>query len=575
MAAQPDDMTFPHAPEPAVLGARRVRLRPWRTGDARWVQEPDDASRLIVTDMQPTPGTFDDWLRHRRARMAGGALVFWCVADRETDEPLGYIHLDHLDVPYTRGNGELGYWLFPQARGRGLMAEAIEVVRRHAFAARDDGGLGLRRLQAGTYLHNTASARALRRAGFRMWGQERAVLAHQDGPAADALNWELLATDDIAAQRVSPSVIPTLDVDGIRLRPWRDDDVAHLPDEVDETSKRFMPEGAQVTRTSFPGWLDRQRRYADEGSAVPWCIADAATDEPLGDVAIFNIGEGTATSAELGYWLLPAARGRGVLSRVLEVVVAQAFSPPEAGGYGLTRLHAATDLENHASQALLRGVGMRKWGEDRQAYTAAGGRITDGAYFELLATDDREAQRVLKPPVLDFPDVRLRPLQPADAAALARTWAEPDVRQWLSVPQHDLERRASDYIARKRYADNAEHGSWWTICRAAGDDFAGVIGLQNLDGGNAEVGYWLSAQARDRGLATHALNAVTSYAFMPVARGGLGMRRLHIGIAEGNDRSAAVALRAGYREFGRARLAEELGDGTVVDLHLYERLSDD
>ncbi|HWC23275.1 MAG TPA: GNAT family N-acetyltransferase [Flexivirga sp.] len=571
MVADPDEVTS-DALEPRVLEGHGIRLRPWRRDDARSIQEPDEASRLMATRMQPTPSTYADWLRDRQQRMASGAGIYWCITDADTDRVLGHVQVQRLDVDFTRGNGELGYWLHPQARGRGVMSEAVELVREHAFAPRVSGGLGLHRLQAGTDIRNFASARVLRRAGFRMWGIERSVLALEDGEPTDALNWELLATDDIDSQRVSPFVIPTIELDGIRLRPWRDDDEPYLPDEVDELARKYMPLAAQVTRSSFAAWLSRQRRFTDERTAVPWCIADATSDRPLGDIAIFNVGEGTATSGEVGYWLLPAARGRGILPRALESVVAHAFSSVRAGGLGLTRLYAETDLDNHASRSLLRGAGFRQWGQDRQAYTAADGRITDGAYFELLATDAREAQRSVLPPVLGFPDVRLRPLRRSDAAAIAHTWADPRVRQWLSIPQDDIEQRAADYVARNRHVDVTAHGSWWVICGSGNEEFAGMIGLQNFADGSAEAGYWLSGDWRGRGLATHALRAVTAYAFMPGARGGLGLRRMTLAVAVGNDASIAVAERCGFQQIGRARSAEVLGDGSIVDLLLFDRV---
>ncbi|WP_188838091.1 GNAT family N-acetyltransferase [Flexivirga endophytica] len=561
--------------EPAVLEGSGLRLRPWRDDDI--VYERDELSRSMVTDMQPAPADYSEWLLRRRERMADGEGVFWCIAEKATDKPLGYVQVRHLDIDFTLGNGELGYWLYPHARGRGVMSTAVDLVRQHAFAPRADlagtHGLGLHRLQAGSDLANTASARVLRRSGFQCWGTERSVIARDDREPSDALNWELLATDDVDAQRVSPNIVPIIDRDGIRLRPWRDDDVSYLPDEVDEVAKRYMPLAAQVTKTSFAGWIARQRGFIDQGYVVSWCVADATTDAPLGNIAIFNIGDRTATSGEVGYWLLPAARGQGVLASALEAVVTHAFSPAEAGGLGLTRLFAETDLDNHASRSLLRGAGFRQWGQDRQAYTAADGRITDGAYFELLVTDARETQRSVLPPVLDFPDVRLRPLRRGDAAAVARTWAEPQVRRWLSIPQDDLEQRAEDHVARNRHVDITAHGSWWVICGSGEGDFAGMIGLQNFADGNAEAGYWLSAGARGQGLATHALDAVCSYAFMPAAKGGLGLRRLRLGVAVGNDASVAVAKRCDFEQIGRARSAELLGDGSVVDLLLFDRLA--
>ena len=40
------------------------------------------------------------------------------------------------------------------------------------------------------------------------------------------------------------------------------------------------------------------------------------------------------TGAEIGYWAHPEARGRGVTSAAVELVVAHAFAPIADGGLG-------------------------------------------------------------------------------------------------------------------------------------------------------------------------------------------------------------------------------------------------
>ncbi|NNG40235.1 GNAT family N-acetyltransferase [Flexivirga sp. ID2601S] len=564
--------------KPKVLEKNGIRLRPWRADDH--LQEPDDGMRLMATRMQPTPGDFPAWLLRTGERMASGAAVVWCVADAAHDEPLGQIQVTGLDVDFIAGTGEVGYWLYPHARGRGVMTTALELVREHAFAERTDEsgttGLGLHRLQAGTDARNQASERTLRRAGFRSWGTERSVLRQADGSHTDALNWELLATDDVAAQAIWPRDVPVLEDETIRLRPWRESDREALPSEIDELARTFMPAGAQPTPDTFDAWFARRRRNIDSGSAVAWCIADPATDRAVGDMLLFGIGDGTATSAEIGYWLLPDARGHGYLQQALELVVPHAFSSVDDGGMGLTRLHAATDLANAASQALLTGAGFRRWGQDRQAYTGSDGTISDGAYFELLSSDDRESRRSATPPALDFPDVRLRPLRRDDVGPLARTWADPEIAKWLSIAQDDLGAQAADYVRAKRYADPETHGLWWVVCAAESDDFAGVAGLQHITGGpasSAEVGYWLAPDARGHGLATAAVRALVAFAFLAPGRGGLGVRRVTAGVGDGNTASLRALQSAGLQVVGRARQAEALGDGSVVDLLLLDRVA--
>ena len=91
--------------------------------------------------------------------------------------------------------------------------------------------------------------------------------------------------------------------------------------------------------------------------------------------------------------------------------------------------------------------------------------------------------------------------------------------------------------------------------------------------GSAEVGYWVHPRARGRGVATEAVRLMVAHAFAPAAEDGLGLRRLVLAHATGNEPSRAVALRNGFAPFGVERAAERLGDGTFADLHWYDLLS--
>jgi [ribosomal protein S5]-alanine N-acetyltransferase len=72
--------------------------------------------------------------------------------------------------------GEIGYWAHPDARGRGVVGEAVGLVVAHAFTPLDAGGLGRHRLQIGASRDNTASRHVAERAGFTLVGR-----FHQDG----------------------------------------------------------------------------------------------------------------------------------------------------------------------------------------------------------------------------------------------------------------------------------------------------------------------------------------------------------------------------------------------------------
>jgi RimJ/RimL family protein N-acetyltransferase len=87
---------------------------------------------------------------------------------------------------------ELGYQVLPSARGRGVASAAAQAAVEHAFTARREGGLGMRRLVAQTAEDNVASNTVLDRLGFTIWGRETAADVLPGGRAIDALHWELL-----------------------------------------------------------------------------------------------------------------------------------------------------------------------------------------------------------------------------------------------------------------------------------------------------------------------------------------------------------------------------------------------
>jgi RimJ/RimL family protein N-acetyltransferase len=89
---------------------------------------------------------------------------------------------------------EVGYWAHPDARGRGVMTEAVRRVSRHAFIDTEDGGLGLHRVHATVAVDNVASRHVLESAGFTLVGLERRSVLVRDG-MHDGAAYELLAED--------------------------------------------------------------------------------------------------------------------------------------------------------------------------------------------------------------------------------------------------------------------------------------------------------------------------------------------------------------------------------------------
>ena len=206
----PDDATTPAAPwfEPPVLEAPEagLRLRPWRPDDADAIEPRDaDPTHWMPARSVLSTETFAQWLLVRQERMAEGSAVEWCIADATTDRALGGVTVFSRVGSLTGDAGELGYQLFPSARGRGVAKAAAHLATAHAFRPREEGGLGLRRLVGETAADNEASNAVLRATGFTAWGRERAVDVLADGSWGDGLHWDLFRDDWLARSGDRPA----------------------------------------------------------------------------------------------------------------------------------------------------------------------------------------------------------------------------------------------------------------------------------------------------------------------------------------------------------------------------------
>lgn len=179
--------------EAVTLAADGIRLREWRDDDRDSIEEIVWPAHHVPAGAKVTMDSFTEWVTIRRERMASGQGIYWCIADAESDLPLGLAILFDREGTLGPEAGEVGYWLYPRARGRGVMAVAMRLLIEHAFAPEAKGGLGLRRLTAETAADNAASNAVLDRAGFMIWGTEPAVDQLPDGTLEDALHWCLLA----------------------------------------------------------------------------------------------------------------------------------------------------------------------------------------------------------------------------------------------------------------------------------------------------------------------------------------------------------------------------------------------
>ncbi|MDT0317279.1 GNAT family N-acetyltransferase [Streptomyces millisiae] len=171
---------------PVVLEAGRLRLRPFTEGDVDWVHRVslDPALQRFIDLPAPYRRADAEHFVRRLAvdGWAAGSRAEFLVEDAATADRLGRVGL-HL-----RGDGtaEIGFWVAPAARGRGVAPTAAAAACRWGFA-----DLGLALVEWRAEVGNDASRRVAEKVGFRVEATLRKRLRHR-GERVDAWVGSLL-----------------------------------------------------------------------------------------------------------------------------------------------------------------------------------------------------------------------------------------------------------------------------------------------------------------------------------------------------------------------------------------------
>jgi RimJ/RimL family protein N-acetyltransferase len=247
--------------------------------------------------------------------------------------------------PMEGGVAELAFGLHPGVRGQGVCSRAVKLILDWGFTQPD-----IELVVWYAHVGNWASWRVAWANGFSYDGKVAKFLT-QRGERYDA--WcGSLRKDDTREPKHAWHVPPTLESDRIRLRPHRDDDGARFVEMMsDERSRHF------AGRNSWANNMDpadrvlvRPREFDARGERYDWTIADRETDVLIGQIQLFNLRGLDHTAAEIGYGVHPDARGKGVLTEALGMLVDCAFADKKDGGLGLRRLSLSTAASNKASR---------------------------------------------------------------------------------------------------------------------------------------------------------------------------------------------------------------------------------
>jgi RimJ/RimL family protein N-acetyltransferase len=139
--------------------------------------------------------------------------------------------------------------------------------------------------------------------------------------------------------------------------------------------------------------------------------------------------------------------------------------------------------------------------------------------------------------------IALRPPAPSDVGAITAAVQDPDIPRFTMVPAPYTAADAVTFVGRTVSSWRSGRDATFVIVDRATGALLGAIGLHEIDdaAGTAQVGYWVDAAARRRGVATRALSLVTGW-----ARDELGLRRVVALVFTDNPWSRRVVERVGF-----------------------------
>jgi|tagenome__1003787_1003787.scaffolds.fasta_scaffold20780919_1 [ribosomal protein S5]-alanine N-acetyltransferase len=169
-------------------------------------------------------------------------------------------------------------------------------------------------------------------------------------------------------------------VDGVvRLRRWAAEDVECVRG---ASADKAIIEGTTVpavfTEEAGRAFIARQLARAEEGDGISLAVADVATGLAYGLVWLGVRPQPGVVG--IGYWVVPAARGRGLARRAVRLATGWALDQ------GVARVEAWVEPGNDPSLRVLRASGFHREGVLR-SFLALGSRRTDAVVFSCVASD--------------------------------------------------------------------------------------------------------------------------------------------------------------------------------------------
>lgn len=183
---------------PKDFGTSELRLRPATGEDATAVHAACQDPEIQKWTRVPSPYALEDaytFVELSRTALAEGTGAHLVVVGADDGRLRGAVG---VDLDWRDRTGEVGYWIAPDVRGRGVATSATGRLCRFAFE-----DLAIAKLHLLASVDNPASIGVAERLGFRVEGVLRSAMTigpsgEPDAPRGDARIYGLLP-DELCA----------------------------------------------------------------------------------------------------------------------------------------------------------------------------------------------------------------------------------------------------------------------------------------------------------------------------------------------------------------------------------------
>lgn len=229
-----------------------------------------------------------------------------------------------------------------------------------------------------------------------------------------------------------------------------------------------------------------------------------------------------------------------------------AFQAGASQSVPITSAYGHDDLDyvaiHHSPEAIVAALEAVGFAIELHAVHAATPPERDPQAY-IVAAVRPDATREIREERLTTERLLLRCPDLADVDAITAACQDPEVQRRVPVPVPYRREHAVAYVT-TYCEDGWLTGQRYTWALDVGGEFAGVVSLDDIVDGSANLGFWMAPQHRGHGYLTEAVAAVLDYAF-----GTRDLERVEWRAFAGNIGSARVAQRTGFRFEGVRRSA--------------------